>query len=132
MKPANERNFEMFNAREYVQDALFSDLFKDCYGFRPGEFQYARWYAMSEAELKAAHDLMLDDLDIEIRREAAAHEAAAVEFEATIASLIATGAGDRETAIRWLADSHEVDGDIGYLEYQLGLLYGYIEEGRRA
>ena len=60
-----------------------------------------------------------------------AHEAACVvKFEARIADLIASGAGDRATAIRW--DKDALGGDYiddGYYEYLNGLPMGYFAKG---
>ena len=51
---------------------------------------------------------------------------AAVQFEARVAGLIASGAGDRATAIRWIADAEGAEGDAEYLCFLLGLEYDYF------
>jgi hypothetical protein len=49
------------------------------------------------------------------------------EFEKLISETISMGAGDRETAIRWLKSSDEwYENDESYFEYTHGLPYGYL------
>jgi hypothetical protein len=102
--------------------AIYSDVYKDATGMRP-RHNTSGWtnedfnreiefYSKMAAE-KAEH-------------EAAAEAANVVELEATIERLIKTGAANRETAIRWIADAEGVNGDMQYLCYQLGLPYGYF------
>lgn len=107
-------------------DRLFSDAHKDAYGFRPSQRDWQRWAVMSDVELDAEEDRLYAAVGASIEEDARQHAAAAVKFEATVAELIASGAGDRETAIRWLMDVHRCDGDRGFLEYELGLKYEYL------
>lgn len=103
-----------FNAREFVESYCFSDLQKDTCGFRPGQAQYARWYAMSETELQAEYDYMLVQLDREMAAEDARKAAATVAFEATVLTLINCGAGTREVAIQWLCDAEESNSEAQF------------------
>ena len=49
------------------------------------------------------------------------------EFEKSVADIIDMGAGDRETAIRWLKGEDEwYINDESYFEYSYGLPYGYL------
>jgi len=105
---------------------MYSDLHKDAYGFRPRNWDAVR--SLTEAEFNAECDRMADDLDDNIAAEQRAQAAAAVTFEATVAKLIETGAGDRETAIRWLANAADAGDDLGYLEYTHNLPYGYLAQ----
>jgi hypothetical protein len=45
-----------------------------------------------------------------------------------MANLMATGAQDRATAIRWIMDAEGANGDTEYADYLLGLPYGYISK----
>ncbi|MNK75707.1 hypothetical protein D3C87_952520 [compost metagenome] len=103
--------------------SILSDVFKSAHGFRP-RGMFADY---SIAELRA--ELARQDKAYEetAARERAQEEACAVKFEARIADLIASGAGDRETAIRWDKDALGGDHiDDGYYEYLNGLRYGYF------
>jgi hypothetical protein len=102
----------------------YSDLHKDAYGFRPRNWDAIR--SWSPAEFEAACIRAVNDLDHAIEAEKRTQAAAAVAFEATVARLIAAGAGDRATAIRWLADAADAGDDLGYLEYAHNLPYGYL------
>jgi len=53
---------------------------------------------------------------------------AAERVEKAIRTLMRSGARDRVTAIRWLHDAHDTQGDDEYLCFQLGLPYGYFKE----
>jgi hypothetical protein len=75
------------------------DGHKDAYGVKGRHYNFD---AMSIAELEAEAD-RIDEAVVEtIDRESAEEEAAIESFEATIASIIEVGAGNRETALRWL------------------------------
>ncbi len=55
-----------------------------------------------------------------------AEEESIAEFEERLQTIISMGATSRERAILWVADSENVDGDMEYLCYKLGLPYGYF------
>lgn len=104
---------------------VFSDLYKDAYGFRPRGHEF---YAPETTDERRQEiwDFTVRALDAEMSREKAEQAAAAERFEARIAKTLELGAADRETAIRWLMDADGVDGDVGYFEYLNGLEYGYV------
>jgi hypothetical protein len=114
-----------FNAPVSRRDELaqiYSDMYKDAHGFRPR----IDWRNMTEAELEAACDALQPEIEKSIEEERAAQDEAAKRFEARITQTIATGAGDRETAIRWIDQAEGADGDREYLCYLCGLRYGYF------
>ena len=49
------------------------------------------------------------------------------KFEETIKLVCESGAGDRETALRWLMEASEADGDWDYFCYLNGIPCGYVE-----
>jgi hypothetical protein len=101
--------------------SYYSDFHKDTYGFRPRHT--AGWTLEDyERETEALRPIYAAVCE----REAADEAAAAVKVEETIAKLIGIGAGDRDTAIRWLAEGEDTGGDLDYLCYSLGLKYGYF------
>lgn len=109
----------------------WSDLHKDAYGFRPRDWD--RIKNLSDADMKAEWDSMVESVEQNIEIERHAKEVASAKFEETLAEVIAAGAGDRSTAIRWLLDATDdvmAQSDIGYFEYLNGLPYGYLEEAR--
>lgn len=113
----------------YTFDAdVFSDLYKDTYGFRPrgtvfyhpdttDDQRQAIW-----DDLLIAHERAMDDYSAAI---VAADEA----FEKQIAANINYGAADRATAIRWIIESYElIDNDFGYFQYLTNISDRYQDE----
>ena len=109
------------NRAEMLQ--VISDLHKDVYGFRPRGMGYSE---MSDADLSAEFQNLLDNLEVVMADDARREAAAIAKFEANIASVIASGAGDRATAIRWFRDANRDDwmGDDS-LRYDLGLPWNF-------
>lgn len=106
----------------------YSDLHKDVYGFRPHRGAYEAWAAMSDDEKQAEWDRLCSRLD-EVMAEQKEEERHAIEeFEKRVANVIAMGAGDRETALRWIMDASDSDGDWDYLCYHCHLPYGYFTQ----
>ena len=102
---------------------IYWDMYKDAHGFRPRHVDTTHWTEeMFVAEFEA--------LELVIRQEEllrAFNEGQAIErFEVRMANLMATGAQDRATAIRWIMDAEGADGDTEFADYLLGLPYGYI------
>jgi len=71
--------------------------------------------AAVEASIKTEHEMELEAIR---------------EFEEAVQRTIEAGAGNRETAIRWLReadDDVQYQKDDGYFEYCNGLPYGYLK-----
>lgn len=105
---------------------LVSDLHKDAYGFRPREGFWARWETLSEQERQAEWDSLM----AEARRSAAEDERRADDCEARandeIAMVRRLVGCDAASAVRHLHDAYGTDGDDGFLEYSMGVRYGYL------
>lgn len=120
----------IFTVAQYERDnmeATIHDLFKDVHGFR-NRYDFKN---MSDEDLSKEYDYLLEQLEENNKREASLLEAAINRFEQKINELINCGAGDRETAIRWLREAYndpQVEGDAGYFEYLTNLPYGYLEQ----
>ena len=100
------------------------DMFKDAYNYRPRGIDTTTWTeAMFMAEFETLARVIEENEVQRIRSE----ELAVARFEEQIRSVIADGAGDRETAIRWFHESEGSNGDDDYLCFLLGLPYGYIK-----
>jgi hypothetical protein len=113
-------------------DNTFSDLYKDAHGFRPRghEFYDANTTPARKQEI---WDATLRDLDQTIEWEKQAEAQAIVEFEKLVDKTIEAGAGDRETALKWIAQSEgEEFYGTGYFRYLFGLPYGYVLEQEAA
>ena len=117
---------------KYELAANIVDTHKEAYGFKP------HWgHLMS---------LSMEELEEESRQVSAAAQAAyeqeeqqkadsAKEFEDRISKTISMGAGDRETALRWIMDAEIPEEDRGtqlatadYIRWSLNLPYSYESE----
>lgn len=111
---------------------LFSDVYKDAHGFRPRNH---RFYDAdtTDAERQRIWDYTLAEVERAIEEDRRLERLAIERFEKRIADLISIGAGDRETAVRWIRDTY-TDGDyeerVSFIEFDLGLPYGYIANDR--
>lgn len=107
---------------------LFSDLHKEAYGCRPTSWAWAEWREASPSQKQVLWDELCEAHERVIEEEKARHEEAVKDFESRVADLMAIGARDRETAIRWLVESlnlSEIDKMYGssYICFELGLPY---------
>jgi len=102
--------------------SYISDASKDAYGSRH-RFDHT---VMSITELDAMAARYSDAVVAAIDEEEAAHVRNIASFEANIATIIESGAGDRATALRWI---REANGDDYYgdesLRYNLNLPWDY-------
>jgi len=119
--------------KTYTFDSdIISDLHKDAYGFRPSADFWAWWNTSTDDVRQETWDSLLDTLDRAVAQERLAQAQAEHDFQCRVASLMHLGARDFETAIRWLHEAHNTLGDDDYLEYQLGVGYGYIRKARES
>ena len=103
---------------------LCSDLHKDAYGYRP---RHSRFYdeATTDEERQEMWDWACRDLEIAIEEEQRAKEKAESEFKAMVQKTIELGAGDEETALRWLVqDETFYSGqDVEHWVWDRGILF---------
>ncbi len=116
------------NKREYTFDEnIVSDLHKDAYGTRPGEYFWADWDACNNDGKQRIWDNLLDEVDRAVENEREAQAEAICDLEDRIQFMKNTVVGcTREDAIRYLHDVYKTNGDIEYLEFHLGVPYGYL------
>jgi tRNA uridine 5-carboxymethylaminomethyl modification enzyme len=67
-------------------------------------------------------------IEAEEKIRVAAQQHAIFSFEKRVDSLILSGAKDRATAIRWIHEAEDTQGDDEYLCYTLGLPYQYFRK----
>jgi hypothetical protein len=115
--------------KQYTFDEnIVSDLYKDIFGTRPGEFFWSEWDAADNDRKQAMWDAMVDELGREIEREQQEQLAVERHLEKIVIPNIQSylNGCSREDAIRHLHQTYETDGDTEYLEYHLGVRYGYL------
>jgi hypothetical protein len=101
------------------------DMYKDAYGVRPRGVDTTKWtLADFDAEFKLLGEIIKQE---DIARKAAETEAIE-KFEKHVTDTICMGARDRETALRWIMDASNANGDWEYLCYDLGLPYQYFRK----
>ena len=103
--------------------SIYWDFYKEVHGCRP------RWVNHDEATVewyRAELESLQREADAQWEEQQVQEAKAIAQFEVTVAELIASGAGDRATAIRWLHEANDTNYDTEYLCYQLGLPYNYL------
>ena len=102
----------------------FWDMYKDAYGVRPRGIDTTGW---TLADFDKEFEFLANLIQQNFEQEQADQKVAVAEFEAKVATLV-NGTTSRETAIAWLMDSVEAQGDPEYACYLFGLPYGYLKE----
>ena len=106
---------------------IVSDLHKDAYGFRPREFFWACWHSADDQGKQEMWDILIEDLKASDDEEKRRQQAAIAATEVLIQTMMQKVAGStREDAIRFLDDAYDTGGDINFLEFHLGVPYGYL------
>ena len=118
------KSWEEMSELEQAQ-CMFWDMYKDAYGVRPRGIDTSGW-TLADFDREFASLGQVIQADEALRREMEAE--ATVRVEKAIDTLMRSGARDRATAIRWLHESHDTQGDDEYLCFQLGLPYGYFRK----
>lgn len=114
----------------HFNDTDLSDFSKEANGFRCRT--YKEWW--TQEELDAEYDRLGRICEENRIMEEAREHQALVDFEKLIADTIAYGAGDRETAIKWLVDGEGLDfhvHDLQYFFWGHGLSYEIQNEWSR-
>lgn len=98
-----------------------SDVHKDAYGFRPRDKYGDDW---TVEELKKELDRLVDYANEVYEQEQIAAEKAADAFDEQILAVQASGAGNREQAIKWLVEADEdALWDIEHYVWKQGFLF---------
>jgi hypothetical protein len=106
---------------------IVSDLHKDAYGYRPREFFWADWHASDDDGKQWMWDDLMDALTESVEQEKQQQAAAVAATEARIQEILDMVAGStRADAIRFLDDAYDTRGDVNFLEFHLGVPYGYL------
>ena len=116
------------DTKQYTFDEdSISDLFKDAYGSRPGQGFWDRWLEASDEEKQAEWDWLCQVLEQEQARQEINYNSCIARLEERITKLQECGAKNRAMAIRWLDEAYDTGGDISFLEWHLGVPYGYLK-----
>jgi hypothetical protein len=89
----------------------------------------ARWYRAESVEQARADIARLEEELILSEKARIEDEArAVVKFCKRIEDTIKAGAGNRETALRWIMEADDARGDWEFLCYLNGLPYGFFKQ----
>ena len=116
--------WEQMSDLEQAQ-SIYWDMYKDAHGVRPRGIDTSTW-TMQDFQLEFA-----SLQEVIVREEAqrkVAEKEAVDKFEQHVTNTICMGARDRETALRWIMDASNANGDWEYLCYDLGLPYQYFRK----
>jgi hypothetical protein len=116
--------WEQMSDLEQAQ-SIFWDMYKDAHGIRPRGIDTSTWtLEQFQQEFEYLGRIIADN-----ENQRKVFEADAIEkFEKHVTDTICMGARDRETALRWIMDASNANGDWEYLCYDLGLPYQYFRK----
>lgn len=114
--------FTVEDYERYELEAYIWDAYKDAYGYRPRHMDFK---SMSLAELEAEADRVTEAARAQYEEEKAQEERDLAEFKATVQKTVELGAGDEETALRWLTQDEEFYSGqcVEHWVYNQGILF---------
>jgi len=123
--PAHWAEYGIYTVAQYKRYGLEMDvweLYKDVNGFRPRHMDMG---SMTDAELESLYDSLIRELDEQQTREAEESARAVEEFKELVQRTIELGAGDEETALRWLTQDEQFyhEQDVEHFVWNHGILY---------
>jgi hypothetical protein len=114
---------ELTTLEQYA--SIYWDMYKDAFGIRPRGIDTSAW---TEADFQAEFKELGEIIDREEKVRVAEQQKAIFSFEKRVDDLIFSGAKDRATAMRWIHEAENTNGDDEYLCYTLGLPYMYFRK----
>jgi hypothetical protein len=127
MEQYDTRSFDEILATPMTEleelESIYCEMYKDVHGMK------ARWYRAESVEQARADIARLEEELILSEKARIEDEArAVVKFCKRIEDTIKAGAGNRETALRWIMEADDARGDWEFLCYLNGLPYGYFKQ----
>ena len=118
------KSWDELSELEQAQETYW-DMYKDAYGVRPRGIDTSSWTVETFLKEFAYLGLVIER---EEKARVAAEQNAVFSFEKRISDLMFSGAKDRATAMRWIHEAEDTQGDDEYLCYTLGLPYQYFRK----
>ena len=118
------KSWEELTQLEQAQSTYW-DMYKDAHGIRPRGVDTSNW---TLEQFQDEFVILGQAIDAEEKVRVQSQENAMFSFEKRVDDLIFSGAKDRATAIRWIHEAEDTQGDDEYLCYTLGLPYGYFRK----
>ena len=104
----------------------FSDLYKECNGFRPSEAYYASLREATPDQLQEEWDFLLARIDQVVSDQERMEAECLKRLQDELHQTTSANGVSVATAIRWMHDAYGTNGDPEYLDYKLGVKYGTI------
>jgi len=120
--PVDFPSWEDMSELEQAQ-CQFWDMYKDAYGVRPRGIDTSTW---TLAQFQEEFVILGQAIDREEIARKASEAEAVTKFEQHVTNTICMGAGDRTTALRWIMEASDANGDWEYFCYCNGLPYRYF------
>ena len=117
------KNWDELSRKEQLETTVW-DMYKEAHGIRPRHLNLA---AMTEDELQATCKRLEAEIEMADKARRADQAAAVLRFSKRVEDTIKSGAGDRETALRWIMEADAVNGDWEFLAWINGLPYGFFK-----
>lgn len=120
--------------QQMEEDAVF-ELHQDAYNYRPSQSFIETWRSATSEEKQVTWDMLSAALESEQEREHRINDRISADFEKSIQATIDAGAGNRETALRWMFQEYNSNPTMLEHEiYEQNLLFvgDYEEEIKRA
>ena len=117
------KNWDELSRKEQLETTVW-DMYKEAHGIRPRHLNLA---AMTEDELQATCKRLEAEIEMADKARSEAEAKAVVRFSKRVEDTIKSGAGDRETALRWIMEADAVNGDWEFLAWINGLPYGFFK-----
>ena len=107
---------------------IVSDLHKDARGFRPSEYFWEEWDQCGDDNRQAMWDSLCRELEDTMAAEREAEVGALRAFTERVIDTQLAGAGDIQTAIRWILEGENFEDmdycyGASYCAYHFGLAY---------
>jgi hypothetical protein len=118
------KSWEELTQLEQAQ-SMYWDMYKDAYGVRPRGIDTSTW---TLEQFEAEFEGLGVAIEAEEKARVAAEQNAVFSFEKRISDLMFSGAKDRATAMRWIHEAEDTNGDDEYLAWTLSLPYGYFRK----
>jgi hypothetical protein len=113
--------------KQYTFDQdIVSDIYKDAYNMRPGDAFWHQWENATDDGKQDIWDNLLEWVRMSALEERHRQIDAEARLEKEIATMCSKYRIRREDAIRDLHDQYDTQGSEEWLEYHLGVRYGYL------
>ena len=131
--PAHWAEYKIYTPAQldrYLDETTLYEMVSYCTSKSYARHVVANTDGISDEEFKKEMDYWSKESDAHAKEEAEAEKNNIKEFEDRVTDTIKSGAGNRETALRWImqAENMENEYDAGYICYCLNLPYSYEKE----